>query len=162
MARNDSHSRNLTSAQRAEVFDKTAANVTKKYFDPRLQRNGLAQARRESRDRIVSIGDPEEFELAMHDLVRKLGTSHTGFFHQSVRRVPGRLSIGASFRRAERRRGHAGSRRMFMPAAPAMQPVCVRWMFWLPSTASPSRHRKHRCLRWALKSLLKSSAGRKT
>jgi len=37
----------------------------------------------------------------MHELVRKLGTSHTGFFHQSVRRVPGRLAIGASFRRAE-------------------------------------------------------------
>ena len=37
----------------------------------------------------------------MHDLVRSLKTSHTGFFHQSVRRVPGRLAIGASFRRAE-------------------------------------------------------------
>jgi len=37
----------------------------------------------------------------MHDLVRKLGTSHTGFFHQSVRRVPGRLAIGATFRKAE-------------------------------------------------------------
>lgn len=37
----------------------------------------------------------------MHDLVRSLRTSHTGFFHQSVRRVPGRLSIGVSFRRAE-------------------------------------------------------------
>ena len=33
----------------------------------------------------------------MHDLVRRLGTSHTGFFHQSVRRVPARLSIGATF-----------------------------------------------------------------
>ena len=37
----------------------------------------------------------------MHDLVRSLKTSHTGFFHQSVRRVPGRLAIGASFRRAD-------------------------------------------------------------
>lgn len=37
----------------------------------------------------------------MHDLVRKLGTSHTGFFHQSVRRVPARLAIGATFSRVE-------------------------------------------------------------
>ncbi len=37
----------------------------------------------------------------MHELVRGLKTSHTGFFHESVRRVPGRLAIGASFRRAE-------------------------------------------------------------
>ncbi len=101
MARNDSHSRNLTSAQRAEVFDKTAATVTKKYFDPRYRGTDWPRLASESRDRIISIGDPEEFELAVHDLVRKLGTSHTGFFHQSVRRVPGRRSIGASFRRAE-------------------------------------------------------------
>ena len=38
----------------------------------------------------------------MHDLVRSLGTSHTGFFHQSVRRVPARLAIGASFRKVDR------------------------------------------------------------
>jgi carboxyl-terminal processing protease len=37
----------------------------------------------------------------MHDLVRRLGTSHTGFFHQSVRRVPARLAIGTSFRRID-------------------------------------------------------------
>jgi hypothetical protein len=37
----------------------------------------------------------------MRDLVRKLGTSHTGFFHQSVRRVPARLAIGATFSRVE-------------------------------------------------------------
>jgi carboxyl-terminal processing protease len=101
MARDDLKSRNLTSAQRAEVFDKTAATVTKEYFDPRYRGTDWPKLASESRDRIVSIGDPEEFELAVHDLVRKLGTSHTGFFHQSVRRVPGRLSIGASFRRAE-------------------------------------------------------------
>lgn len=37
----------------------------------------------------------------MHDLVRRLRTSHTGFFHQSVRRVPARLAIGASFRKVD-------------------------------------------------------------
>ena len=33
----------------------------------------------------------------MHDLVRSLGTSHTGFFHLSARRVPARIAIGATF-----------------------------------------------------------------
>jgi C-terminal processing protease CtpA/Prc len=37
----------------------------------------------------------------MHDMVRQLKTSHTGFFHQSVRRVPARLAIGATFSRIE-------------------------------------------------------------
>jgi C-terminal processing protease CtpA/Prc len=92
---------NLTYDQRARIFDKTAAKIKKQYFDPNY--NGTewpkhADARRES---VLALADPDEFELAMHDLVRSLKTSHTGFFHQSVRRVPGRLAIGTSFRRAE-------------------------------------------------------------
>lgn len=54
-----------------------------------------------SKDQIVATEDPDAFELAMHELVRRLGTSHTGFFHQSVRRVPARLAIGATFNRIE-------------------------------------------------------------
>src|SRR3569833_1268170 len=105
MAQNDSLSRNLTLAQRTEVFDKTAAKVTRQYFDPRFNGTDWPRLARESREQIISRDDPEQFELGMHDLVREVGTSHTGFFHQSVRRVPGRLSIGASFRRAETEAG---------------------------------------------------------
>lgn len=101
MGRNDSHSRNLNFAQRAEVFDKTAEKVTKQYFDPQFNGTDWPRLAREARERIVSLSDPEQFETAMHDLVRKLGTSHTGFFHQSARRVPARLAIGATIRRAE-------------------------------------------------------------
>jgi C-terminal processing protease CtpA/Prc len=101
MGRNGSLSRELTGAQRAEVFDKTTAKVTKQYFDPRFNGKDWPRIAKESREAIIAMEDPEQFELSMHDLVRKLGTSHTGFFHQSVRRVPGRLAIGASFRRAE-------------------------------------------------------------
>ncbi len=101
MAQDNSLSRNLTLSQRANVFDKTAAKVTKQYFDPRFNGTDWPSIARESRERIVAISDPEQFEQGMHELVRKLGTSHTGFFHESVRRLPGRLAIGASFRRAE-------------------------------------------------------------
>ena len=88
MARSDSLSRHLTLAQRAEVFDKTAAKVTKQYFDPKFNGTDWPRIAKEARERIVALEDPEAFELAMHELVRKLGTSHTGFFHKSVRRVP--------------------------------------------------------------------------
>jgi carboxyl-terminal processing protease len=101
MGQSASPSRKLTSAQRAEVFDKTFSRVMKQYFDPRFNGIDWPRIARESRDSIIAKDDPEQFELGMHDLVRKLGTSHTGFFHQSVRRVPARLAIGASFRRAE-------------------------------------------------------------
>jgi C-terminal processing protease CtpA/Prc len=83
------------------VFDKTADNVKKSYFDPAYNGTDWPRLAQESRDRIIATEDPEQFELSMHDLVRSLRTSHTGFFHQSVRRVPARLAIGASFRKAE-------------------------------------------------------------
>ena len=105
MGRNGSLSRDLTGAQRAEVFDKTTAKVTKQYFDPRFNGTDWPRIAKDSRESIIAMDDPDRFELGMHELVRKLGTSHTGFFHQSVRRVPGRLAIGASFRRAETESG---------------------------------------------------------
>src|ERR1022692_818797 len=103
MARGESISKptNLSLDQRRQIFDRTVAKVTKHYFDPNFNGTEWPKRARESRDAILSAGDPDEFELRMHDLVRSLKTSHTGFFHQSVRRVPGRLAIGASFRRAE-------------------------------------------------------------
>ena len=91
----------LSNTKRASIFDKTAEKVTKSYFDPAYNGTEWPRLARENRDRIVATEDPEQFELAMHDLVRSLRTSHTGFFHQSVRRVPGRLAIGASFRKVE-------------------------------------------------------------
>jgi carboxyl-terminal processing protease len=91
----------LSPEQRSRIFDKTAETVLKNYFDPEFNGSGWPERARQDRDRIVAVSDPETFELAMHDLVRSLGTSHTGFFHQSVRRVPARLAIGANFRKVQ-------------------------------------------------------------
>jgi carboxyl-terminal processing protease len=92
---------NLTKKERERIFDKTAAKVIKEYFDPNYNGTSWPTRAQERRNSIVTMSDPDAFELGMHDLVRSLKTSHTGFFHQSVRRVPGRLAIGASFRRAD-------------------------------------------------------------
>jgi C-terminal processing protease CtpA/Prc len=107
MARGEStlKPKTLNVGQRAAIFDKTAAKVTKQYFDPNYNGTDWPKLARDQRERILALADPDEFELGMHDLVRALKTSHTGFFHQSVRRVPGRLAIGASFRRAETEAG---------------------------------------------------------
>ncbi len=87
--------------QRVRIFDKTERTVLKHYFDPAFNGSGWPERARQDRQRIIAIENPEAFELAMHDLVRSLGTSHTGFFHQSVRRVPARLAIGANFRKVK-------------------------------------------------------------
>ena len=87
--------------QRARIFDKTERTVLKHYFDPAFNGSGWPERAQQERQRIIAINDAETFELAMHDLVRSLGTSHTGFFHESVWRVPARLAIGANFRKVE-------------------------------------------------------------
>jgi len=91
----------LTYEQRASIYDKTVEKVTKHYFDPNYNGTNWPARAKEKREQILAKEDPEMFESAMHDLVRSLGTSHTGFFHQSVRRVPARLAIGANFSKVE-------------------------------------------------------------
>lgn len=91
----------MSSGQRAAIFDRTASKITKYYFDPAYNGTDWPRLAKENRERIIAVEDADEFELAMHDLVRKLGTSHTGFFHESVRRVPARLAIGATFRKVD-------------------------------------------------------------
>lgn len=93
--------RHLSRQQRTAIFDKTTKIVTKWYFDPKYNGTNWPERARDRRDEILQIDDPEQFEMAVHNLVSSIGTSHTGFFHQSVKRVPARLSIGANFRRTE-------------------------------------------------------------
>lgn len=90
----------LTFDQRAQIFDKTVAKVTKEYFDPNFNGTRWPELARDSRQEILALDDAEAFERRMHELVRRLGTSLTGFFHQSVKRVPARLAIGATFHKA--------------------------------------------------------------
>lgn len=103
MARENSNGRptGLTFHQRAQIFDRTAAKVTKEYFDPNFNGTNWPDLARKSRQQILALEEAEAFERAMHELVRRLGTSHTGFFHESVKRVPARLAIGATFHRME-------------------------------------------------------------
>lgn len=89
----------LNYKQREHIFDKVYKLVTKHYFDPKFNGTDWPTIARSCRQEIVAIDEPDAFETAMHGLVRRLGTSHTGFFHQSVRRVPARLAVGASFSR---------------------------------------------------------------
>lgn len=90
----------LSYSQRAHVFDSTVKRITGTYFDPSYRGTNWPEIAQQRRESILRQDDPEQFESANHDLVRSLGTSHTGFFHESLRRVPGRLAIGATFVKA--------------------------------------------------------------
>jgi carboxyl-terminal processing protease len=91
----------LSRTDRENIFAKTCRVVEKQYFDPKYNGKNWPALVAASRPGILDASEPAEFERALHDLVRGLGTSHTGFFHQSVNRVPGRLAVCASFRKVE-------------------------------------------------------------
>jgi C-terminal processing protease CtpA/Prc len=91
----------LTNAQRAAIFDKVARAVEKQYFDPNFNGTDWPRRAADARDRIIALSEPDGFESAVHELVSSLGTSHTGFFHQSVRRLPSRLAIAATFHKID-------------------------------------------------------------
>lgn len=103
MAQDQSNKRptRLTTEQRSQIFEKTVRKVTREYYDPAFNGTNWPEIARASRSQIVALNDAEAFEHAMHELVRRLGTSHTGFFHESAKRIPARLAIGATFHRSE-------------------------------------------------------------
>lgn len=86
----------LLQAERAKVFDKACSKVAKLYFDPAFRGVDWLQHVAKNRESVISRTDPVEFEAGVHEIFRALGTSHTGFFHESVRRVPYRLAIGVT------------------------------------------------------------------
>ena len=91
----------LNEKQRSTLLDRVALAVEKKFYDPVLngvQWRGLVE---ESRGPVVQAGSTEEFENQINELLKKLGTSHIGLFHQSVRRASSRQAIAATFSKAE-------------------------------------------------------------
>ena len=92
---------NLNLAQREQIFERTCRVVQKHYFDPNYNGKDWPALARARKATILQEDDPVRFEKSMHELVRELGTSHTGFFHEALRRVPARLAVSATFRKWE-------------------------------------------------------------
>ena len=105
MAQNDSLSRNLTLAQRTEVFDKTAAKVTKQYFDPRFNGTDWPRLARESRERSSREKTRNNLSLACMTSCASSGQATQASSTSPCAACPDVLSIGASFRRAETEAG---------------------------------------------------------
>jgi carboxyl-terminal processing protease len=100
-----SNPRTLTRKQRATVYDNTCRKITRLYFDPDFRGTNWPEVAKGRRDEILDLTEPESFESGVHSVVTVLGTSHTGFFHKSVRRVPARLAIGATCVKAQTEAG---------------------------------------------------------
>jgi carboxyl-terminal processing protease len=90
---------NLSLEERTKIFDKVCRLVETKHFDPSMSGvdwNALAKNRR---DQILARADPEAFENEVQHLLTELKTSHTGFRHAGMQKIPARHAINATMQR---------------------------------------------------------------
>ena len=102
----------LTEQERRAVLDAVLRVIDTKYMGPEANTVAL---RASHEARVVDSSDPVEFEAAMNGLLKELGMSHTGFFHESTPRAAGRVAIAATFTKAET---SDGERWMFQDVHP--------------------------------------------
>ena len=80
------------------MFRKVLDTVDKKFMGPEPDTKGLADTHERE---VVQSATAEDFEQRMNRMLRDLGASHTGFFHESAPRAAGRIAIAATFTKAE-------------------------------------------------------------
>ena len=88
----------LNESQRRTVLSNVLDTINKKFMgsDP-----DIAKLRETNEAEIVKAETSEEFEDALNRMLRQLGTSHTGFFHESRPRAAGRIAIAATLMKAD-------------------------------------------------------------
>lgn len=92
----------LSETERRAVFEKIIRLVDTKFAgaDP-----DTARLRLEHEAAAVRAETVEAFEQAIDGLLRALGTSHTGFFHESRPRSAGRIAMAATLTKADTSEG---------------------------------------------------------
>lgn len=88
----------LTEAQRRTVLNNIFGVIDTKFMGADVDTSKLRQ---EHEATIVRCETPETFEQAIDALLRGLGTSHTGLFHESRPRSAGRIAMAATLTKAE-------------------------------------------------------------
>ena len=90
----------LNNAQRRTVLAKVLKTVETKLGTANQSTPNSATLREEYEADILGCATGDAFEQAMNRMLQKLGTSHTGFFHESKPRAAGRIAIAATFTKA--------------------------------------------------------------
>ena len=84
--------------QRRSVLAKVLATIDDKFMGAEPDTRSM---REEHEAQILGADTAEDFEQAMNSMLKKLGTSHTGFFHEGRPRAAGRIAIAATLTKAE-------------------------------------------------------------
>jgi C-terminal processing protease CtpA/Prc len=88
----------LTEHERRAVLNAVLRVIDTKYAGPAVDTQAL-RAKHEMA--VVGSGESEAFEAAVNGMLKELGVSHIGLFHESAPRVAGRIALAATFTKAE-------------------------------------------------------------
>ena len=88
----------LTESQRREVLTSVLRTVDKKFMGADAD---TVRLRQENEGEVVGSNSRDTFELAVNSMLKQLGTSHTGFFHEKHARAAGRIAIAATLMKTE-------------------------------------------------------------
>ena len=87
----------LGAADRRAVVDAVLRTIDTKFMGPDTDTGALRATHEPA---VVNADSAAEFEVAVNAMLRDLGVSHTGFFHESAPRAAGRVAIAATFTKA--------------------------------------------------------------
>ena len=132
----------LSERERRAVLDAVLKAVETKSI---VQTPDIAALRSAHEGAIVGAATPVDFEAEMNAMLRGLGVSHAGFFHESSPRTGGRVAIAATFTRAQTPDGerwvfqdvHPGGAAHAAGARPGDVLLSVRGKELVPPEATP-------------------------
>jgi C-terminal processing protease CtpA/Prc len=87
-----------TEVQRRAVLNHVLSIIDRKFMGEDPDTNAL---REKHEEKVARAQTRAEFEDAMNHMLRDLGASHVGFFHEATPRAPGRIAIAATFTKAD-------------------------------------------------------------
>jgi C-terminal processing protease CtpA/Prc len=88
----------LNESERRSVLRSVLQTIDQKFMGPEADTKQLAEKHEQ---KVVQSTTGEEFEQAMNQMLKDLGASHTGFFHEAAPRAAGRIAIAATFTKAD-------------------------------------------------------------
>lgn len=134
----------LTETQRRSVFENIMRLIDTRFMgaDP-----DTPKLRQEHEATVIRSETPETFEQAIDALLRALGTSHTGVFHESRPRSAGRIAMAATLTKADTSDGlrwvfqdvHPGGVAAAAGISPGDVLVAIGKQEVIPPTAIPFR-----------------------
>jgi C-terminal processing protease CtpA/Prc len=87
-----------TEGQRRTVFNHVLSVIDRKFMGADPDTDAL---REQHEEKVARAQTRAEFEDAMNRMLRDLGASHVGFFHEATPRAAGRIAIAATFTKAD-------------------------------------------------------------